>query len=397
MMANPIEDINTVTPDADSLAHSKQLEARIIDEIQQAGSIGFDRFMELALYAPGMGYYTAGSQKFGASGDFITAPEISPLFSQCVALQCEQVLLNLPGSILEFGAGSGVMAAHILLRLEKLGCLPERYLILDISADLKPRQRDTIQSLAPHLLERVEWISALPESFEGIILANELLDAMPVNIFSRINNQLLEQVVTFENDELKPAWQPVSPVLEKAVESLEQRFGRFAEGYLSEVNLRLQGWLSALADCLDKGVMFLIDYGYTAFEYYHPDRKMGTLICHYQHRAHDNPFILTGLQDITANVDFSAVADAARMQGLSVEGYTPQANFLMSCGIEQLLQEYSPEDADQFLNIAQGVKALMLPQEMGERFKVIALSKNYPQSKGSELLGFRMRNLRDRL
>jgi len=393
-----MKETDIVTADKAAIEHSERLQNVIREEISSTGAMPFDRFMELALYAPGLGYYTAGSQKFGAAGDFVTAPEISALFSQCLANQCAEVLRQVSSEvsvadILEFGAGSGIMAAHILLHLEKLACLPQRYLILDLSPDLKQRQQRTIKKLAPHLIEKVIWISELPDSFHGVMLGNEVLDAMPVSIFQKQQDKFMEQVVVVKDNDLSPQWQAVPEQLHLRLRQLEQSYGRFAEGYTSEINLRLDGWIKSLADCLHSGAIILIDYGYAGHEYYHADRNMGTLICHYQHRAHDDPLKLIGLQDITANVDFSAVKQAAEVNGLQVAGFTPQANFLVSSGIETLLSVYDPNDTETFIAISQGVKVLMLPSEMGERFKVIGLVKGIDQA----LSGFNMRDLSDRL
>jgi len=379
--------------DPDAIAHSDRLQTLICEQIQKQGPMPFHQYMAQALYAPGLGYYTAGSQKFGNAGDFVTAPEISFLFSQTLANQCAQVFSVQTGDILEFGAGSGVMAAHILKHLMSLGKLPGRYLILDLSPDLQQRQRQTIEAIVPEFIDRVEWLQALPENFSGVILANEVLDAMPVSVFRKRSGCVEEQFVNVNDDGMQLIWQQASAALLEAVAQLEQRYGEFADGYMSEINLNLQGWLSSIGEMLHTGVVILIDYGYNGFEYYHPERYMGTLICHYQHRAHDDPMILPGLQDITANVDFSAVANAARQSGLALAGYTPQANFLLSCGIEQLIADYIDTDEKKFLQLSQAMKVLMLPSEMGERFKVLALSKNFNQA----LIGFAMRDLSGRL
>jgi len=389
-----IKDISSVSiSDPVALQLTDQLQQLIAQTIQDDGPLPFDRFMEMALYAPGLGYYTAGSEKIGAAGDFITAPEISFIFSHCVARQCQQVLEQTGGSILEFGAGSGIMAAHILDYLDKQNCLPESYLILDLSPDLKQRQQQTIENIVPHLINKVKWLTQLPEVIDGVVLGNEVLDAMPVSVFRKHRGQVEEQYVIGQKDELKVAWQPASALLQKAVNGIESDTGILPEGYLSEVNLRLAGWLASVSGALRKGLLLLIDYGYSRLEYYRPDRSMGTLICHYQHRAHDDPLKLVGLQDITANVDFSGVKNAAEQVGFTMAGYTPQANFLMSLGIEELLAPYINVDQQDFIKLSQAVKVLMLPSEMGERFKVIGLSKGLDE----QARGFSMRDLSDRL
>jgi len=388
-----MQDDNSLKIDPIALEHSEKLQDIIKNEIASKGEMTFDRFMELALYAPGLGYYTAGSQKFGSSGDFVTAPEISSIFSKCLANQCAEILTETQGSILEFGAGSGVMAAHILKHLEAIDCLPEQYLILDLSPELKVRQKETINNIVPHLLERVVWLDTLPTSFTGVIVGNEVLDAMPVSVFRKDHGEIQEQYVQSNNGALGAVWKQASDALKAQVEAIELSLEDFADGYVSEINNNLPTWIASLAEMLDKGAILLIDYGYAAAEYYHVERSMGTLICHYQHQAHDDPFKLIGLQDITANVDFSAVKQSAQASGLEIAGYTTQAHFLVSTGLEELVAEVSPEDTENFLKMTQRVKVLMMPSEMGERFKVIGLTKNI----NPKLQGFLMRDFSDRL
>lgn len=379
------------------MRHSERLAALIRGEMAaQGGLLTFDRFMELCLYAPGLGYYVAGSRKLGPGGDFVTAPELSPFFSRCLAAQCAEVLELLGGGeILEFGAGSGAMAADLLLELERLGCLPTAYRILELSPELKERQRATLGARVPHLLPRLRWISALPERFQGVVLANEVLDAMPVHRF-RVGaaGTIEECFVSWEEG----AWQegfgpPVSPGLTEAAQRLQAR-GLVGElGYQSEANLRLAPWLGALGASLDRGVALLIDYGYPQAEYYRPERSRGTLLCHYRHLAHEDPYWWVGLQDLTAHVDFTAVAEAGLAVGLALAGYSTQAHFLLGCGLEGLLAALDPEDAEAHLQAVQGVKRLILPQHMGERFQVLGLQRGLEVP----LRGFALRDLRDRL
>lgn len=373
-------------------AHAEAMAARLRDEIEAAGGrLPFDRFMELALYAPGLGYYVAGSRKFGAEGDFVTAPELSPLFGRAVARQCAEVLAVSGGDILEFGAGSGAMAADVLLQLEADRALPERYLILELSPELQARQRDTLQQRAPQQLHRVQWLARLPEGFTGVMLGNELLDAMPVQRFRLAAGGVEEAFVVAAGSGF--AWQwaaAVSPGLAAAVAGCCRQL---PVGYVSEINLRLQPWFDAVAGALRQGVLLLIDYGYGGAEYYHPERDGGTLICHFRHRAHDDPLWLPGMQDITANVDFSAVARAGVSAGLALRGYTTQANLLIGCGLDALLADSDPADVAAHLDLVQGVKQLTLPSAMGERFKAIAFSRGVDLA----LRGFAVRDLRDRL
>ncbi len=371
--------------------------ALLLQSLQQAGgSLPFDRYMELALYAPGHGYYVNGSRKFGEDGDFVTAPEISSVFSRCLANQCAQVLGELgSGDVLEFGAGTGRMAADMLLQLQQLDCLPERYLILELSPDLQACQRETLQQRAPELLPRVHWLSELPAAgFRGVVVANELLDAMPVQRFRKYEGAWQELFVGVQGADFVDRWQvPQTPGLQQQLDSMEAALGPVADGFESEVNLRLGPWLQALAERMSQGSVILVDYGYARREYYHPEREQGTLICHFRHRAHSDAYLLPGVQDITANVDFTAVAEAGIAVGFSLAGYTSQAYFLMSNGLDALVMDSDPGDVATHMALVQGIKKLTLPGEMGERFKVIALNK----SLDLELNGFQMRDMREQL
>ncbi|HEB95328.1 MAG TPA: SAM-dependent methyltransferase [Sedimenticola thiotaurini] len=379
-------------PAADERAVSARLVALIRQEMGRSGGrLPFDRFMELALYAPGLGYYTGGRRKFGEAGDFVTAPEVSPLFARCLARQCRQVLGDGGGDILEFGAGSGILAADLLAELALLGALPERYRILELSAELQQRQRETLARRVPDLLDRVEWLRRLPaEGVRGVILANELLDALPVQRFRIDRGRILEQFVVAEGDALALSWEaPVSPGLEQAVTAL----GPLPDDYESEIGLRVGPWVEALAGVLRQGLALLIDYGHPRAEYYHPQRNRGTLMCHYRHRAHADPLFHPGLQDITSQVEFTTVAGAARDAGLDVCGYTTQAFFLLGCGLDRLVAASDPERVQEHMALMQGVKRLTLPSEMGERFKVLGLGRGLDPVP----LGFSLRDMRERL
>ena len=383
-------------PDAAAMAVSAQLTKQIQQAMEQAGGyIPFDRFMELALYAPGLGYYLAGSRKFGEAGDFVTAPELSPLFAQCLARQAREVLSALDGGeILEFGAGSGVLAADMLKELERLDALPARYLIMEVSPELKERQKQILLQRVPALLSRVVWLEHLPKQFVGLVVANELLDAMPVSRFRVTAGGIEECFVEQDEVGLKEAFAaPETPGLAKAVERLGTAVGGLAAGYVSEINLRQSSWLRALAEMMERGAVLLIDYGYSRSEYYHPQRSTGTLMCHYRHRAHPDPFCWVGLQDITSYVDFSAVAEVAVEAGFDLAGYTTQAHFLMASGLDELVAASDPEDLTKHMELVQGVKHLTLPSEMGERFKVIGLVKTMDIN----LSGFNFLNLQSRL
>lgn len=376
-------------------AHGEKIFAFLKKIIADEGALNFARYMELALYAPGLGYYSAGLKKLGAAGDFITAPELSSLFSRCLAQQCQQVLSGiLQGSILELGAGSGIMAADILLALEQLQQLPEFYYILEISADLRERQHNTIKTHCPHLLEKVIWLDALPsDEFQGIIIANEVIDAMPVHRFQANNTEIKEFYVTCEHNELK--WQLEEcgdPTLLAQIRNLQKNY--FGPSlYESEINTLLPAWINSLSKLLKKGLILLIDYGFPRHEYYHPHRHQGTLMCHYQHRAHSNPLILPGLQDITAHVDFTAVAENAHACTLEIAGYTTQAAFLLNLGLTDFIAREALDTPQQQLLLSQQIQKLTSPSEMGELFKVIALTRDFT----NPLLGFIRQDIRGRL
>ena len=381
-------------PDADAQAHSDTLQAVIREAIEQAGGhIGFDRYMELALYAPGLGYYSAGNQKFGEAGDFVTAPELSPLFSRSLARQCAEILAVIPqAEILEFGAGSGIMAATILRELGQLDCLPERYLILELSSELRARQQQTLGQHCPQLAERIVWLDSLPaEGFRGVILANEVLDAMPVQRFCIDYDEPHELRVGWDGKGFYLAEAAPDAALFTRLEGLRRQY-ELPNTYCSEINLYAEQWIASLAEILQQGVVLLIDYGFPQAQYYHAQRSDGTLLCHYRHRAHHDALILPGLQDITAHVDFTAVAEAALKAGLAVRGYTTQASFLLANGITELLAEAGDDLRDQ-LTLSNQIKRLTMPGEMGESFKVMALGKGWQ----APLRGFALRDDRARL
>jgi len=361
---------------------------------EEGGALGFDRFMELALYAPGLGYYSGAARKFGRAGDFVTAPEMSPLFSRCLAVQVEQVLAALGGgTVLEFGAGSGVMAADLLAELERRDCLPAEYLILELSADLRARQSALLSERVPHLVERVRWLDRLPEaSFSGAVLANEVLDAFAVHRFRIASDGVRSQVVRCTNQGPEAHWVAAPESVDKAVRAITAQC-QLPVGYESEINLRLAPWVRALAAVLERGAALLIDYGYPRREYYHPQRDGGTLLCHYRHRAHGDPLLYPGLQDITAHVDFTAVAEAAVDSGLTVAGFATQAHFLIGCGIESLVAESRATDEVEWFRAIEAVKRLTLPSEMGERFKMMGLTRELD----TPLLGFALQDLRGSL
>jgi SAM-dependent MidA family methyltransferase len=390
--------------------HSDAVVALIRGELDAIGGcMSFERFMELALYAPGLGYYSAGSVKLGAGGDFVTAPEVSPLFGRCVARQCAEVLRVTGGSILELGAGTGALATAILTELARLGDLPERYAILEVSADLADRQRERLARLPPALRARVTWLPRLPErALTGVILANEVADALPVRRVQWSDDGLLELGVTATAAEIGTAAQfdaPAPPDL-RARPFREQPMAAGAalcaawteirsalpdplpDGYTSEVCLCAAPWIASLGECLGRGALLLCDYGLPRRHYYHPQRVEGTLRCHFRQHAHDDPFINVGVQDITAWVDFTGIAAAGAAVGLEVDGFATQAAFLLSLGIESLVAEAA--DNLERARLAGEARRLLMPEEMGEAFKAMALTRDLD----TPLAGFALQDLR---
>lgn len=382
-------------PDDTAAAHGARVAAHVGALIDAAdGAISFADYMDAVLYAAGLGYYSAGSTKFGAEGDFVTAPELSPLFARSLASQFAE-LRRAHGlvQVLELGGGSGRFAADALVELARLDALPDRYLLLEVSADLRARQRATLEALAPALLDRVEWLDALPIAFEGIVFANEVLDALPVERFRRTPTGVEQLTVVRDGAGFSWGARTAPADLARAVATVEADLGmRLPPAYTSEINLRVGPWLTALSSVLARGAILFIDYGMSRREYYAADRDGGTLRCHYRHRAHDDPFVWPGLQDLTAQVEFTAVAEAGVAAGLEFAGYTTQALLLIGCGLDRLLAEPVPDERAHWLR-AQQAQRLTLPAEMGERFKAIAFTRGID----APLAAFAVRDLRDRL
>lgn len=368
--------ITLPTPNAELQAHSLATTTRLRDEISTHGKIDFATFMELALFAPNHGYYTGGLQKFGEQGDFITAPDISPLFSKSLACHVAKTLKECHNpTILEFGPGRGKMAADILLQLDALNQLPETYYCLDLSADLRARQKETLQEQCPHLVSRVVWLDRLPDSpFEGMILANEVLDAMPVHLFEIGPSGANERFIHWQNDQFSWITGDLQRHIAAPVAALIAQHALSAP-YQSEINVCIEPWLKSASDCLSKGSITLIDYGFLSKAYYLPERNTGTLMCHYQHRNHPNPFFLPGGQDITAHVDFSSVINAAQNMGLTVASFETQADFLMRAGITEIFESERTNEPKQQMMLSRQLQTLLFPHEMGELFKVLDLTK----------------------
>jgi len=385
-------------PDAAAEGHSAALRERIVKAIRAAGgALDFERYMALTLYAPGLGYYSAGQTRFGPGGDYTTAPLMSDLFARTLARETAQVLEDCAGdTVLELGAGSGRMAADMLRELEALDRLPARYLILEVSADLRARQGEAIAGLPAGLRERVDWLERLPQTpLRGVILANEVMDALPVRRFQRAQTGPEALAVGLDAGG-GFSWLPQPPddALAAAVAAIERdRGGPLPVGYVSEWCPSLEPWVAALGDVLAAGAALLVDYGYPRAEYYHPERRMGTLLCHYRHRAHDDPFLWPGLQDITASVDFTLAARAGLQAGLELLGFTTQAHFLAGAGLPALLETEAAGDPNRAAELAQQAKPLLFPGEMGERFKVLGLARGLK----APTPGFRFVDHRDRL
>ena len=377
-------------PSPEAQKHSQQLCELIHQDIAlQGGWIPFSRFMELALYAPGLGYYSAGASKFGAAGDFITAPEISPLFGRTLAKQLADIMASSAPQILELGAGSGKLALDILSELERLEQLPAAYLILEVSADLRERQQTLLQKHLPHLIERVQWLDVLPAEISGAVFGNEVLDALPVHLLHWFDSQLFERGVVGNGNSF--IWQErlvETPALVELAQQID-----VPEDYVSEISLAARGLIVSLCERMSKGAMLFIDYGFGAREYYHPQRSTGTLMCHYRHQAHDDPFFLVGLQDITAHVDFTAIAESAIDHGAHLLGYTSQAHFLINGGITDLISDVSPDKLREYLPLSAQIQKLTSPAEMGELFKVIALGKGIDTPLRNFLAGDKSRML----
>ncbi|MDX1499984.1 MAG: SAM-dependent methyltransferase [Woeseiaceae bacterium] len=365
-------------PDAASAAHSARVLAHVRDRIRAAGgALSFASYMHEVLYAPGLGYYAAGATNFGAAGDFVTAPEISPVFGRIVARQVAAVLGSVDEpAVLEFGAGSGRLAVDVLGALAELDALPREYRILEPAADLKARQQALIGAAIPDLAGSVRWLDRLPAGHRGAIIANEVLDALPVERFRRTADGVSQFFVAEAGAGLELVERPAGAALDAAVRGIEDALGEpLPDGYVSEVCLAAPAWLADVAQLLDEGIALLFDYGVSRREYYAPERAGGWLRCHFRHRAHDDPLVLPGIQDITAWVDFTAVADAALDRGLEVAGFVTQAHFLMHGGLAEELAHFADLPTAAQLELSAQVKTLTLPGEMGERFRCLGLAR----------------------
>ncbi len=377
--------VSLPAPGADELAHSARLLEALIGEIEASGPLPFSRFMERALYAPGLGYYSAGRTKFGAAGDFITAPELGSLFARSVALALAPTLAALgpEADFVELGGGSGAFAVAALAELARQDALPRRYRLLEPSAELAARQRERIARELPVAISaRVDWLRGPPEQdWRGVLFANEVIDALPVSRFSLAGGEVFEEHVRWSGHRLERVDRPADALVAGAVRHLERELGEpFADGYRSEVLPQLPWWMRAVTASLEVGAVLLVDYGYPRADYYLAERVDGTLVCHYRHRAHDDALLWPGLQDITAFVDFSALAEAGVAAGLDFVGYAPQAQFLLAAGLPSLLEEAETGDPIARLRQLAEAKRLTLPGEMGERFQAIGFQRGLGQA-----------------
>ncbi len=375
-MMNNSNTLSTVSAEAQQ--HSDALKEHIKNQISShGGSIRFADYMQSCLYTPGYGYYSAGSQKFGKQGDFTTAPEISHFFGYSIATHLIDVLGQLAQKqILEFGAGSAQLAVDIMVYLKKNHQLPTVYFILEISADLRQRQQQHIQQNIPELMERFVWLETLPEKFEGVMLANEVCDAMPVNLIKINQNQLLERYVSLNNNDFIWLDKPITqPDLKEQTEEIKSFIP--TEHYETEISLSAQQWLRTVAQAIQSGAIFIIDYGYSFNEFYRKERKQGTLCCYFRHQLNDDPFFLPGLQDITAHTEFTTLANIALEQGLEVAGFHEQSDFLIAGDITSIATEYHNEMiSTDWLQQSAALKQLLMPGQMGQQFKILSLTKN---------------------
>ncbi len=359
-------------PTPDALAASQSLQQLIAAEMERlGGAMPFSRFMELALYAPRLGYYSGGASKLGASGDFTTAPEISPLFGAAVARAAAAIIAQSAPDIIEFGAGTGKLARDVLAALDGMGVRVNSYTIIELSGELRARQQEALRDLP-----QVRWLDGMPERFSGVVLANEVLDAMPVELVIRRDGAWQRQMVTVQDGAFAFVQAPLTDALAAQVARQVPDAESLPDGYLTEIHPVAEGFMASLAGMLEKGAAILFDYGFPAHEYYLDQRMGGTLMCHYRHHAHPDPFYLPGLQDITAHVDFTAMALASQEAGLPVLAYMNQASFLLACGIGELLLESDPEQALHYLPQSRAVQKLVSPAEMGELFKVLVVGRD---------------------
>ncbi len=367
-------------PPIELTAHSLRLSARIRDEIAASGgAIGFDRYFELCQYAPGLGYYSAGLRKFGAGGDFVTAPGLGDVFARCIALTLAPMLREMPeASILEVGCGTGAMAADILRALKNLATLPKHYWLLERSADLRQRQHETLAKQVPELLGLVKWLDAPPSApWQGIVLGNEIVDALPTQRFEISADGARELCVCNAGSGFEyTLGAPLPGILTRLGADL---LAALPLGYRSEIQPQLDSWLADLTASMQQGLVLLFDYGYSRHEFYLPERSTGTLVCHYQQRMFDAPFWYPGLVDLSSSVEFTALAEAGASCGLELAAYMSQADFLIYGALAQVLENLNAVSERARLALTRQVRVLTLPGEMGERIKLMAFARELPE------------------
>ena len=388
-MIRPLPDPSLPLPDADARAHSAKVVERVREAIARNGGwLPFADYMQIALYEPGLGYYASGTRKFGTGGDFVTAPELTPRFGRSLAVQVDAIRKRTAGDVLELGAGTGRLATDLLNHLDARDGT-WRYLILEPSPELRERQRAMLAQRAPAHASRVAWIDTLPPSIDGVVVMNEVLDALPVHVVARRSQQWYERGVV-AGAQLALDERPLASV---ALRRLAQiRFPATID-YASEINPAAAALVGDLSRRLARGALLVIDYGFPRHEYYHPQRSSGTLVAHYRHRVHSDPLLWPGLCDLTAHVDFTAMADEGVRAGLDIAGFATQAAFLLGCGIVDALRDAGPPESAVYVKEASAVQTLLSPAEMGELFKVLALTRG----DGIEWPGFALRNMRHRL
>ncbi len=380
-------DLSLPTLDKDSQIRMNLLHTAIQHEIaKSSGWISFSQFMEIVLYKPKLGYYTGPARKFGNEGDFITAPHVSPIFGATIANQIAEVLdYTKDRQVIELGAGDGSAAADIMIALEKIDSLPSSYSILDVSPSTKKMQLETLSTRVPHLLSMFQWLDDVPMHINGVIFANEVFDALPVSIVEVSGSSVLERGVEYKNNRFLWCKRQGAHYILEAVKELGLQ-----SPYITEINFVGRALMRKLASNLDKGMLLIIDYGFKKEEFYHPQRSFGTLMCHYKHHSHQDPFVLLGLQDITSHVDFSNLAKVGEANGLDLIGFCNQAQFLINCGITDLIAEHNMGNGLSGTNQASKLNKLLSPAEMGELFKVLALGKGL----GETVTGFSAGNRR---
>ena len=357
-----------------------------LSEIKQkiklnGGKISFSKFMHHALYAPVVGYYSGKSEKFGESGDFITAAEETGILGRIIAKQCSVILNEIPdASIIEYGPGSGALAISILKQLLKMDLKPRAYYMVDVSEDLIERQKNRISTEFPEIYDSVIWISKIPDGFSGIVIGNEVIDSMPFERFMISDKRILQFFVGIKEEELVNKLEPANPELKKYVKQIESKIGKYlCDGFISEVSFKGRDWINEISLKLNQGMVILLDYGVSRSEYYSDDKNQGWMHCHFKHHKHFEPLIYPGIQDITTWVDFSLISETAKANGMMVDAYLTQAQFIINNGIEDEFLGFDSMDTKKQMELTRQIKLLTLPDKMGSNFKCLVMKKNFPK------------------